>query len=326
MITTMIKADGNAADLRRKYGKALYWVVGDVHGEVRTLQHLMEKIQFDPENDRVYFLGDYHAGGNPAELLKYISEYYCSDYSSPGFHLIRGNHERELSPMYPLENMPDCLVIRGRVMNYYLVHAGMVAPAFELINADMSAFPEQRYFAYRLTERCAGFNAPLRQLTWSLRGLYSQHGRRRAKWPNEDALSQNKSCIIHGHTPYSFFSEAMHSFYGEKSLFWQNQHIWFSEDLQSFNIDSNIKGRYNPGDNYRGLTCLCLNVIEDIAEANAPHLKIDAIEKADNFAFTADYVYGSSELSSGNIEVLLNAAPEMKTIDLDSENKLFLKV
>ena len=323
MITRIIKDDCNIQELRKKYGKGLHWVIGDTHGEVRTLHDLMEKIQFDPANDRIYLLGDYNGGGDPYELLKYISQYYSTDHSSAGFHLIRGNHERELEPMFPLENIPDIIVIRGIVMNYYLVHAGMVGSAFELINKDMADSPYKYYFAYSLTEKSAGYDAPLRQLTWSLYGLYSQRSKKKI-WPDESELYRKKACIIHGHTPYCFFDETSRVYYGGKSVFWEKQHIWFSEELQGFNIDSNIKGRTEKGGSYRGLSCICLEAIEDIARYGGNRLIADSVADADNFVFTADYNYNDGFKTAGTIDNLLNAAPEMKIIDVDTDGRPFI--
>lgn len=48
-------------------------------------------------------------------------------------------------------------------------------------------------------------------------------------------------------------------------LFWENQKVWFAEDLQSFDIDSNVKGRFDTSDLYRGLSCVCLEMIDEIA-------------------------------------------------------------
>lgn len=323
MITKLMKDDGNITSLRIKYGKGLHWVIGDTHSEVHTLHKLMEKINFDPDNDRVYFLGDYNSGGNTYELLRYISRYYQTDHGSHGFHLIRGNHERECSPVFPLGNMPDIIVIKGYAMNYFLVHAGMTASAFELINADMAASPEKWYFAYSLTDKSTAYNAPLRQLTWSKYGLYSQHSRPKI-WPDEAELTRSKACIIHGHTPYCFFSDKMHSYYGRRSLFWKKQHIWFSEDLQSFDIDSNVKGREKKGESYRGLSCICLEAIEEIAEKSGNRLNISSIEDAENFVFTSDYTDNNGFVSSGTADDLLNATPEMKTIDTDIDGKPFI--
>ena len=61
--------------------------------------------------------------------MDYISTYYSSDYNHTGFHLIRGNHKRELWPVFPLNNLPDIIVIKGAAINYYIVHAGIVSKA-----------------------------------------------------------------------------------------------------------------------------------------------------------------------------------------------------
>lgn len=323
MKKTIQKSDNNIESLRRRFGEGLHWVVGDTHGEVQTLRILMEKIKFDPKKDHVYFVGDYNSGGNPKELLKYISQFYQQDHATAGFHLIRGNHERECAPMYFLENMPDILVLRGNVMNYFIAHAGMVSSAFELICKDMADSPKERYFAYSLDERCAGYDAPLRQIIWSRRGLYSQRSRWK-NWPDEYALYHNKACIIHGHTPYCFFNEKIHSFYGDQSLFWENQHIWFSEDLQSFDIDSNIKGIYQNGESYRGLSCLCLEALEEIAASNYDYLTVESIINADNFVFSSAYIPECGLMSDGDINQLLNARPKMKNFRLNSNLELFL--
>ena len=137
--------DNNIKLIRDKHPEGLHFVAGDTHGELPTLMALMEKIEFDPHKDHVYFVGDYSGGGDPYSLLGYMSGYFQPDYERPGFHLIRGNHERELYPVYPLENLPDIIVIRGRQLNYYIVHAGMVSGAFHLINEDMAKCPIGRF-------------------------------------------------------------------------------------------------------------------------------------------------------------------------------------
>lgn len=152
--------DDNIQSIRNRYPGGLHFVVGDTHGESTTLRLLMDKIQFNPQIDHVYFLGDYNCGGNVYALLHDIAKYYQEDYAVPGFHLIRGNHERELYPIFELKNMPDIIVIRGTVMNYYLAHAGMVDKAFDLINKDIESTYKPVY-AYALDETVAGYDAPL---------------------------------------------------------------------------------------------------------------------------------------------------------------------
>lgn len=307
--------DDNICLIRDDYPEGLHFVVGDVHGEAKTLQNLMKKIAFDPEKDHVFFVGDYNAGGSPRALLDYISLYYQADFEKPGFHLIRGNHEWELNPFYPLANLPDILVFRGEWLNYYIVHAGMVDPAFRLINEDMGKNPGKQIYAYRLDPRCAKPDALLRQIIWSRRGLYSQKSKWH-NWPDTNELFKARACIIHGHTPYCFF---MNSFfgYGDYNLFWKKQRIWFSEELCSFDIDSNIKGRMENGETYRGLSCLCLEGLEEISAANNGYLTISGIRNAQNFVFSVPLEPHWYYEDIGDIQKVLDAAPEMKTIALD---------
>lgn len=313
-------SDDNIDYYREKYTEGLTFVVGDTHGEAATLKALMEKVKFDPEKDHVYFVGDYNEGGNPHLLMQYISNYYQADYSHPGFHLIRGNHERELAPIYPLENLPDVIVLRKQHLNYFIAHAGMVAKAFNLMTQDMELDPCNEIFVYRLDESCAGYDAPLRQLVWSRRGLYSQRSRWRT-WPSTSSLMQNRACILHGHTPYCYFIKNYFS-YDDINLFWQNQHIWFSEDLQSFNLDSNIKGRYENGESYRGLACLCLEAVENVVEQNNGELTIGGLKTAPNGVFGVEYVNGNSESIDGDVYRVTTAKPKMKTNSSDEMGNL----
>ena len=168
--------DNNIGTLREAFPDGLHFVIGDTHGEAETLRALLEKIRFDPAKDHAFFVGDYNAGGYPTMLLSYIARHYQADCSVPGFHLIRGNHERELCPEYALENLPDIIVWRGRQLNYYIAHAGMVSDALRLMAEDIGQ-DDRITHAYRLDKSCAEYDAPLRQIVWSRRGLYSQRGR-----------------------------------------------------------------------------------------------------------------------------------------------------
>lgn len=315
MGTERIKSGGeSAAVLRARYPQGLHFVVGDTHGEAKTLQNLMRTIAFDPERDHVYFVGDYNGGGSAQALLKYIAQFYQEDYARPGFHLIRGNHERELWPRYPLANLPDIIVYRGDVLDFYIVHAGLVAPALRLITEDMIRHPEKQALAYRLDDSCAGEDAPLRQIIWSRRGLYSQRSRWR-NWPRTDELTDLGACVIHGHTPYCFFMKEYFS-YGDVNLFWENEHIWFSEDLCSFDIDANIKGRAENGEHYRGLACLCLEALEETARRNGGMLTVEGIRGGPNAVFAEEYDPGRFDEPDADVSRVLLAAPEMKTITL----------
>ena len=320
-LDTGVMGDNSINELRADYPGGLHFVVGDTHGEPATLAALMKKIRFDPGKDHVYFVGDYNAGNDVAGLLRYLSSCYREDYRIPGFHLIRGNHERELYPLYPLENMPDIIVLKGQYLDYYIVHAGMVSAALELIGREAACAPAGAVLAYRLTESAAGYDAPLRQIIWSRNGLYSQHSHWHA-WPSQELLHRSHACILHGHTPFCMLKRGDVSLYGDKSLFWDKEHIWFSEDLQSFDLDSNMKGRYDPSDSYRGLACVCLEAVEEAAAMEYGELSVESVSAVRGCVFGQTLVNEYFPVGNGDTDIIFHARPEMKTISLDDEGRL----
>ena len=130
----------------------------------------------------------------------------------------------------------------------------------------------------------------------------------------------SRACIIHGHSPYCFFTGDERSGYGDVSLFWENQHVWFAEDLQSFNIDSNIKGRYENGETYRGLTCLCLEAVEEIAAQKGGRLTIEGLQESDNALFGMPLVPCTSFWANEDLTPILTARPRMKKMTLGPGN------
>jgi hypothetical protein len=213
--------------------------------------------------------------------------------------------------------MPDIIVLKMKNMNYYMAHAGMIGTVFDLINGDIAERPNEKSFAYRFDDKSVKRDAPLRQVIWSKNGLYSQKSHWHS-WPSEESLYHNRAVIIHGHTPYCFFMD--NCSYGDDGLFWKNQHIWFSESLQSFNIDSNIKGRYEFGEGWRGISCVCLEVIDKIAGNNNCSLSSADLKKSPNGVFTAEYVPGYEACPDEFFAALFSAKPEMKTITSDKNN------
>lgn len=316
------KPQDNIERLREACPGGLHFVVGDTHCAAQTLCDLLEKIAFDPQKDHVYFVGDYNSGGDPTTLLRVLAMFYEPDLSLPGFHLIRGNHERELGPSYPLPNLPDMFVLRGRQLTYYITHSGMVTDAFDAVNADMAESPEQRHFAYRFDEACVRREGgPLREVIWSRGGLFHQNSGGR-RWPTEQNLYAHGALILHGHAPYSYFCEK--NGYGEENVFFEEAHVWFSEALFSFNLDSDVKGRNKNGETYRGLTALCLEVCEEIAAQCEGRLTREGVLAAQNPVFSVPYRWQSEALPGGDLNRILEAAPEQKTIWLGQDRCIYI--
>lgn len=63
------------------------YVVGDIHGMFRQLDGLLERVQFKPEHDRLFSVGDLvDRGPESKEALLWLDK--------PWFHACRGNHEQ----------------------------------------------------------------------------------------------------------------------------------------------------------------------------------------------------------------------------------------
>jgi Calcineurin-like phosphoesterase. len=65
------------------------FVVGDIHGHFKLLTSLMEKVDFNTQQDRLFCVGDLiDRGPDSIDVLKWLSE--------PWFYGVRGNHEQML--------------------------------------------------------------------------------------------------------------------------------------------------------------------------------------------------------------------------------------
>ena len=65
------------------------YVIGDIHGEIDQLKTIIDKINYNPEADKLIFLGDYiDRGADSYQVYRYIKEL---DNGENIF--LRGNHE-----------------------------------------------------------------------------------------------------------------------------------------------------------------------------------------------------------------------------------------
>ena len=70
------------------------YLIGDVQGCFNQLQDLLEEIQFQPERDRLGFVGDLvNRGPNSLETLRFISQ-----LRNP--IIVLGNHDLHLLALY----------------------------------------------------------------------------------------------------------------------------------------------------------------------------------------------------------------------------------
>ncbi|MDY3828023.1 MAG: metallophosphoesterase, partial [Clostridium sp.] len=281
--------DNNIDNLRKKYPNGLHFVVGDLHGSVASLNSLLDKIKYQKGYDYIYFVGDYcgTSDGNVLQLLARLSEDFQSDYSKPGFHLIRGNHDGEI-----FEKLPNVIAIKMKKHNFYISHAAVYNKVIDIIDDDMKK-SQQTIGVYKfdydkIKKESRGEAKKCYRMLWSITGNFNPQT---VDYDNDDAVfiqdtknsEDSNACIIHGHTPYFYFNkEEEHKKYGDKSVFWKKQCIWFSEDMKSFDIDSNIKGD-DKGEE-RMLSCICLEVYDELEK-----LTIKNIYQGENGVFSVKH-------------------------------------
>ena len=73
------------------------YVVGDIHGEFHLLQSKLDELQFNPEVDRLFSVGDLVDRGTESEkCLEWLNK--------PWFHSVRANHEQMIIDAYREED------------------------------------------------------------------------------------------------------------------------------------------------------------------------------------------------------------------------------
>ena len=82
--------------MKNLFGYSRVLAIGDIHGMYEKLITLMDKIQFDPEEELLVFLGDYiDRGPDSVQCLQYV---YDLQHSSPDSVVcLLGNHEVMMS-------------------------------------------------------------------------------------------------------------------------------------------------------------------------------------------------------------------------------------
>jgi len=114
------------------------FVIGDIHGCLTLLRRLIDKIPWDPEKDRLIFVGDYiDRGEDPKGVVDFILEL---KRISEKVDCILGNHEAMLLDY-----------LKGKNRELYLFNGGTVTLAsyrFSRKNEDDPLIPEDhlRFF------------------------------------------------------------------------------------------------------------------------------------------------------------------------------------
>lgn len=142
---------GSAPPLRCSFHAMATFAIGDVHGCFRTLQKLMQEVQFDPGRDRLWLVGDLvNRGPGSLEVLRWVKQ--LGDRAV----CVLGNHDLKLLAcglgIGPSRTSPqlnsilaagDCAELLAwlgsrplvhREGGYVLVHAGLL-PAWTVDRA-----------------------------------------------------------------------------------------------------------------------------------------------------------------------------------------------
>lgn len=325
-IDTIICEDNNIEKLRTTYSDGLHFVVGDLHGSLATLNKLLTKIKYDKEKDHIYFVGDYYStkDGDVDKLINRLNEDFHTDYSKPGFHLIKGNHDEN-----DLSGLPNVIVLKMKNHTFYISHASVYNKVIDIIYTDMKTKPEKSIFTYKfdtnaINSKSNGEAKKCYRMIWSKTGNFNPQ--KNSEFIQDTINSKDeKACIIHGHTPYCYLKiDHNEKKYGSKPVFWKKQHIWFSEDMRSFDIDSNVKGYLNGHENEeRRLSCICLEAYDEL-----PKLTIKNIYRGENGVFSVKHECDNkSSDESSQISDLLKKIKEIdcKIITVDDKGQLIIR-
>ena len=76
------------------------YVVGDIHGDFKTLKHALEKVEFDKSQDRLFMVGDLvDRGPQSHKALSFLSK--------PWVYAVRGNHEEMIINFHSIFGFRD---------------------------------------------------------------------------------------------------------------------------------------------------------------------------------------------------------------------------
>lgn len=181
------------------------FVVGDIHGHFYALELLLEQLDFDPDSDRVFSVGDMiDRGPESWRVIEFLNR--------PWFHAIMGNHEKMLldaASSAPVSRnwvtfnggdwwsgIPDHLHERIRRIIAALPLAMEISTdngRIGIVHADIPPGMAWQEFV-----RLLGSDAEIRELA-----LWSRHRFKQLQLMGRTQPVEGIDLIIFGHTPVS---------------------------------------------------------------------------------------------------------------------------
>ncbi len=168
--------------------------VGDIHGYFNLLERKLEAVNFDPQTDRLFAIGDLvDRGPDSARVSEFLSHNW--------FHSIRGNHEQMLIDYTPRDRLTAIsnggqwfLDLCQKDKEYYQLLFSTLPMAFEVEILGGRIGMVHATVPYRDWDKfCKSVNNPRTQAT----ALWS---RTRFEF-NDDRPVANIALVLVGHTP-----------------------------------------------------------------------------------------------------------------------------
>ncbi len=257
-----------------------HYVIGDTHGKYALVEKLIEKLKetkkFNPQEDFVYFLGDYFGAKrnnntDSVKLMEVLNNDYEPDLKKPGFHLLKGNHEwcshfrdhlKEVYGDIVIAALPDIVVLRLSGYTFCLSHAGMNNEIWKKIKQQL---PEEGAAEFFLNDK----NLPCFIDVVDERGQNGHTFKDKSKeipaeyWPKDI----ENTYFFHGHLPTTKPLSDIKGYgvYCYKNLTNDTDHgiVSFNPLRNALNIDTGAHGRYNFPPT---IACVCLeDLIKSIA-------------------------------------------------------------
>ena len=214
--------------------------VGDIHGAWDKFKSMYDKVKFNPEKDRMIFLGDYlDRGDNPVAVMDFILEHK----DTMGMKFLKGNHEQMFWEGYyslPEESKSKWVKSAreiwfdngGRITVEKLRESGRM----DELNREWIRFIEKLPLCAEMTVAGKTFwfmhadCEPMLPLVEQIPHVLLW-GRSLAKYPE---LNQGETVIVIGHTPVQYLG------YGAKPQWLNNGRVVLMDTGSSTHADGRV--------------------------------------------------------------------------------------